>query len=724
MPEIEGLPQNRMPEGNFLYPQIQPRQVKTTPGGVEEPEFDDNAMASLIYFNWQIARNFLENNSWLLDWQETDILYQSPERDRNQRNQANRPPRINSFIIWKNTNTMRRQLKRAIFAQQDFFTLRAKRKQKGDTERYIDQWMALLRALNKRSKFVYNCKLLIDSQVLQGTGVGKMGWETKTIIKYRRKRKVNQPVAKLPTGVKKVNTKESDEFNLVPEEVTESWPIFDYRQLGTTFFDPRWCTPNCPNESAKYAIDVDWVNFLDLQQMRELDCYKNIPSEDVLKSYFFNRPTGDAPTAGQTYDAFSAQGSTATHAEGMHRQMSINPLDRPLMILEMTTEERVGTIVGYDNRWLTIRNEKHKTSCGLPHLAANWSNIESSGYGIGIGRVDTPDQRINGGVISEALKMLAYPMNAPVLIRRGDNAPTQNVLTSFGRFWQVDTPPDGDIRKAAMFLQVPQIPADAWKFVQYTAQNSEGLSGADSTFAQGNLGGPGSSAARTATGASRIAAMSDANITDPVDAVAEGVIIPWIKYLMEQVKTKMPLQEIRDILSDQFDDAVIDEIDFEQFLDVDFEVDVLAGQKLQAKQGIMQMIPFFLQIVQQPQLLEYLHQRGETVEFKAIIDLLLQLSELTGQPDFFRPLTPAEKQNIQTMNPGAQRVQATMAAEQAKGKNKLDQIGAQGQVDLTNKTAEIALEHAAGSVPLERAEGLLERKNDEGYLQNGVGGAI
>lgn len=711
-----------MPIGQILYPTIRPSQVTISDGGVEEPEFDDDAIASLIYYNYGLARNYLESNAWLMDWQETDLLYQSPERDRNQRNQQNRPPRIQSFIIWRNTNVMRRQLKRAVFADQDCFVLRAMRKRKkGNTERYIDQWMALLRALNKRANFVYNAKLVADSQVLQGTGIGRPGWEERTYIKWSRKRKVPQPEVQLPVGgTKKINTRESDEMELVPSTVTESWPIFEYRKLGTTFFDPRWNTPNRPDLSSKFVIDADYVNFRDLQQMRRLSCYRNIPDESTLKAYFLLNPNGDAPTPGQMYDALTAQGSTATHAEGMNRDMSFDPFDRPLMVLEMTTEERIGAIVGYEGRWLTIRNEKRKITRGIKHMTANWSNIDNAGYGIGIGRINTPDQRIQGGVITEALKMLAYPMSAPIMIRRGDNAPTQNVITNFGRFWPVDIEPGGDVRKAAMYMPVPEIPADAWKFIAYSQQDSQDLSGANSTFAQGNLGGPGSSAARTATGASRIASMSDANLSDPVDALAEGIIIPWIKYLMEMVKTKMPLAEIREILSDDFDDEIIEAIDMEQFLDADFDVEVLAGQKLAAKQGILQMIPFFLQIVQQPQLLEYLHQRGETIEFKAIMDVFLQLSELVGQPDFFRPLTLEEKQSIQNTNPGAQRVQAAVATEAERGKNKLQEIGAQTQADVTKKAAEVALEHASGSVALERASGLEERKTDEHILEGGL----
>jgi hypothetical protein len=269
-------------------------------------------------------------------------------------------------------------------------------------------------------------------------------------------------------------------------------------------------------------------------------------------------------------------------------------------------------------------------------------------------------------------------------------------------------------------MKMPEIPADAWRMMELIRTSSEATSGANSQMQQGNLGGPGSSAARTATGASRIAQQSDQSIADPVDSVAAGVIVPVIEVLIKMVQERMPLREIRELLSDKHAAVIERAIDEDQFIDAEFEVAVLAGQKLAAKQGIQQLIPLFLQILQQPQLLDYLHQRGDTVAFDVIMDLMMQVSELQQQPDIFRALTDAEKQHIQQMNPGAQKVQSAAAIEQLKGKNKQDEIHAKGEVDLANKAAEIAMTHISEGIPLTRAMGLVERSDDVSALKNGL----
>ncbi len=147
---------------------------------------------------------------------------------------------------------------------------------------------------------------------------------------------------------------------------------------------------------------------------------------------------------------------------------------------------------------------------------------------------------------------------------------------------------------------------------------------------------------------------------------------------------------------------------------------VLAGQKLAAKAAIQQLIPFFLQIVQQPQLLEYLHQRGDTVDFKVIMDLLLRVSELAETPDIFRQLTPRERVMVKQMSQGAQKMQAELAKEQLKGKNKINEIQTKGSVDFGNKAAEIALERVSEGIPLTRATGIVERSADADALRNGL----
>jgi hypothetical protein len=710
-----------MPIGQRASGPIAAGDVKTTPGDAQAPTFHDEAAATIVWEDYNRARNYLENNAWLLDWQENDLLYYSTIPNRFLRFETGRPARVARFLVAKATRVMARAVKRALFGDAYCFDLTATGE---TTEKQVEAWKDLVDKLLRRGKFEYHAGLAIDCQSLQGTTVMKAGWEERQVVKKGRRRKKPAINADMPAGgAVEIHTKESDAFETFNETVTQSYPIFEYRRLGTTLFDPKWSTPGDPDESAGYAIDIDYVNFADLQRMRLLSCYEHIPDDETLKAYFINRQEMSAPIGSQIENTMSSQGSAVTHAEARNRQTSADPLEGELMLLERWDLRGVKTILVYDGRKLLIRNDDHDHPETMAHYSAVWWPVENSGYGMGNGRLAGPDQRIEQGTLNEALKMIAYPMNAPIIYDRGTNAPTQNVIARLGGFWALDLPNGGDVRKAVSFLEMPQIPPDAWKVIDYARHSGEDITGADSAFQQGNLPGPGSSAARTATGANRIASKSDDNVADPVDSFEKGIIVPIVKFIVHMVKLKMPLEEIRDMLSTKHAAVIEKSIDFDQFLEAEFETKISAGARLAMRAAILQFLPFFMQIVQQPQLLEYLHQRGETIDFEVLVRLMQKVSALSGEEGIIRDLTEEEWQKIQQMQPGQQKTQGAVAVEKVRGQNKQAEIHTQGEVDLGTKAAEIGMEHLADGNALIRAEGLVERGSDEAALKGGLSGA-
>ena len=163
-----------------------------------------------------------------------------------------------------------------------------------------------------------------------------------------------------------------------------------------------------------------------------------------------------------------------THAEGRNRATDKDPLKQVLMLLEQWDNRTVKAVLCDEGRRLAIRNEDHNFK-RIPHVTATWWPIDNCGYGMGIGRLNSGDQRINQGVINEALKMIAYPMNAPILYDAGsENAPTQNLIARTGGFWGVRPGPSGDVNKAVGFMKMPDVPTDAWKMLELTQKGGEG----------------------------------------------------------------------------------------------------------------------------------------------------------------------------------------------------------------------------------------------------------
>lgn len=729
-----------MPVGSPMTLPIRESQVQTTEGNASPAVFSEDATAALVWNDYQRAKAYVEseNTAWLLEWQETDILYQSPIPYRFERVQSGRPARVPRFLVAKMKTTLARGVKRSLFAEQYPFMLRPGAR---SNQIFADALTYLVGVLLKRAKFPYHGGLQINGQTLFGTGLGKYGIEERKITKKTRRRKKPPVSIALPAGDKIVPTEESDDFEEKLTTKTETWPFYEYRKLGTTLFDPKWCTPDMPEESAGYCIDIDFANFYDLQEMRQLSCYKEkrgkiknehgeevevilspgIPDEAMLKNFFFDRQSGSAPMGTQTEDSMSSAGSMVTHAAARNRTTSADPMAAVLMVLERWDGRTVKTVLCYEGNHLTIRNEEHHYD-SMCHTSCTWWPIENCGYGMGIGRLVGPDQRVNQGVLNEALKMLAYPMNAPILYARGsENAPTQNTILRLGGYQAVDPGPGGDVNKAMAFMKTPEIPREAFDLIAMSQRGAEELSGADAQMQQGVQTGR-QGATRSSFGAQRMAAMSDQNIADPVDSFANGVLIPFVEFLIHWIKTKMPISELRSILSDKYNAEMMKMINLDQMLDAEFEVAVLAGQKLAAKQGIQQLIPFLLQLLEQPQILEYYHQIGMTVDFAAMEQIFLAASELTQQPDIIRPMTPKERVLYKQNNPNMQKVAAAKALEQTKGQNKLQQIAAKGKTDLVTTMAEKALDKMGGGQELALAAGRLERNDDQQALESGLPG--
>jgi hypothetical protein len=716
-----------MPQGNQLTPRIAQSQAEVGEDGFSETAFDDDAAATIVWQDYQAAQAWLDENAWLLEWQYIDYLKQSPNFDRGWRGGGG-AARISRFNVAKNSNTMATQIKRGIFADQTPFLLEARGELASDPDQqdYLDAVTELFNVLSERADLEYNIGLMIDCQVLQGTGMGDMGWEEKKFTRTTRKRKEPPVQVDMPIGPpKEVNTWQSDSFEEVKSEVTETWPYFEYRKLGTTFYDPKWRTPNRPDLSAQLKIDVDYLTLRDLQMLRGMDCYKDIPSDEDLKRFFFENPLGDAPAASTTSQSMNVNSVIVMHAEGEHEQTSTDPTLRPLMRLKRSTAESIMEVLYYQGRRKTIRNGPHDMGDFALGVTANFWDIDNSGYGMGVGRLNAGDQRMDQGVLNEVLKMIGYWMEAPILYDSSSgNEPTQNVVMGLGNFWGVNAP-GGDVRKAFGYIDKPQIPPEAWKIYQLGKDGGEDLVGANSTTMQGNTG-PGSTALKTATGVNRLGNKADDNVAGPIKNI-EGVLVRWYRFLWWIVQTRMNLAEIREILSKKFSAEIISKIDPEKMINAEFNIKILAGQKLAAKAAIQQLIPFMLQLLQQPQLLEYMHQKGQTINFSAIEKIFMRVSELQGAEDIFVPLSPQEMQQMQAMNPGAQKAQAATAVEQMRGQNKLNEVKAKGAVDtqlaIVKPLVDKAAERLEGSQEFEDAEGRLERNVDMGELSNGLPGA-
>lgn len=681
---------------------VLPRDVTTSPDPTIPAKYTDAAVISIVVQDYERASAWQNDRRWPLQWTEADILYNSPRTMAVFEGSGGvTRSNVSRFTVAKQTNSLAPAITGAVFSDTTPFMVRPRPATTQDTAR---AWTDLTSELIDEICFKQECSYGIQSMVNFGTVIFKIGWETETKVETHYKRKKAPPQVPMPIGKPMtVFTEESDEFEAMDEEVTRNRPIFEKCELGEIFIDPKWKNPN-QLWRAKFIIHRNYLNYDDLTKLRENPDY-DIPSDEILRHIFMSDEEQTEPIDGAE-EAMHAN-SSVHHAEQQDTDWSEDPLLKPMQVLEWWDKTQVRVVL---QQKCVIRNGKHKLP-EKPFLSANYWDVEASGYGMGVGRISGADQRVEQGMINAILDILAFAVQPEYAIARGANVPTQDQRRRLGGIRMVD---GTDASKAVALVPQPQVPPDGWRAIQAVVGSSEGATGADQATVQGVLPGRGSSVGHSGTGAGMLQAASSGRLQSPVERFIDGVFLPFLNFLFQMVKERMPIQEIRDRIGERSQDLIVD---FGDFMATNVKFETLAGTKLAARNRMAQALPFLLEVFGNQALIQQLSQVGYKVNVMELVKMVLDMSEWKNRADLVVPMTQQEMQTMMQQNPGAIKAQADSQILQQKHTNDMEledkKIAgriASKSVDTTHKTLVQS--------PLERAASFAERTADERTMQN------
>jgi hypothetical protein len=657
--------------------EIQQSEVRQQ-GPTLAPQYLKPAVAKLVVGDMERARAFQQEKQWALHWNEADALYQSPRGKTNFENSVVSRANVSRFTVATHVNTLAPMIEQGLFYENPPFLTRPR---PGQSQQTAFAKMALYGALLDEIEFQDECVLAIENGVNSGTAICKGGWVTETKKVKTQVRKSAPITVTMPFSDRdeQVHTAESDEFEVVETEVTTNRPFFEYCPLGSIFVDAGWRHPN-RIDKAKFVIHQTFPTFKDIDKLRQNKAY-SIPSAKSLEDYFFSHKQNANPVP--DFEAQQTNNAAIYHAADRNEITSDDPLEAPIEMLERWDGTYVYTVLRTDDdHVVVIRDEEHGFS-RIPFFAWNFWNIPNAGYGIGVGRLVGSDQRVEKGLVDGALDILSFSLNPSYARDRGANVPSQQIRTRLGGIVDVDVPQGRGVKDAFGLIEQPRVPAEVFPILQQSQQSSQSTTGADQPFAQGVLGGAGSSAARTATGAGGIISANAGKIQGPVGRFVRGVFLPFLQFIDELVKERMPLSEIREILGRELGDAfLLDETDF---LNSSDKFEVLAGAKLAAKKAMAQALPLMIQILENPALISQLNAMGYAVDAKLLFDMFMEVSEWRDRRELIRPMTPEEYAKFQQNNPGLQKVQGDIAVVQAKHAAKTQEIDQNHEASLASK---------------------------------------
>jgi hypothetical protein len=679
---------------------VLPRDIETSTDPRIPPKYTDAAVISIVVQDYERCQAWQQDRRWPLQWTESQVLYQSPRTMAVFEGSTVTRSNVSRFTVAQQTNSLAPAITGAIFSDPTPFLVRPRPVVSQDSTR---AWTDLVSELLDEIHFKQECSYGIQGMVNSGTVIFKIGWETETRLETHYHRKVAPPQVAMPFGKPMtVFTEESDEFEAVEEEVTRNRPTFEKMELGEVFIDPKWRAPNQLWKS-KFIVHRSYLNYEDLTRLRENPDY-DIPSDEILRHIFMSDEEQTKPIEGAEE---SLHANTSIHTAAMEdTDWTEDPLLKPMQCLEWWDKTQVRCVL---QQKCVIRNADHKMP-EKPFLSSNYWDIEDAGYGIGVGRIAGADQRVEQGMINAILDILAFAVQPEYAIARGANVPTQDQRRRLGGIRMVD---GNDATKAIALVTQPQVPPDGWRAIQSVVGSSQAATGADQATVQGTLPGRGSSLGHSGTGAGMIQAASSGRLQSPVERFVDGVFLPFLDFLFQMVKERMPIKEIRDRLGERTTDLIVD---FGDFMKTNVKFETLAGTKLAARNRMAQALPFLLEVFGNQALVQQMSQVGYKVNVMELVKMVLDMSEWKNRADLVVPMTDQEKATMMQQNPAAIKAQTTAQELQLKHQNDMEledkkiagRIAAKS-VDTTHKTL---IES-----PLDRAASFAERTADERNMQ-------
>ena len=263
-------------------------------GPLLDPRYTDDGAVELVIQDAARARTFLDQKQWNLHWREADILYQSPGTNHTFEGSTVTRANINRFTVAKHVNSLVPAMKSGIFYEMPPFVIRPRPATSQTTARAKT---ALYGTLLDDCDFESEAELGLEYMTNFGTVICKGGWCRETTTKNVKAPKKSPVKMKLPFGGEiTIHTKESDELQVTPAEVTKEGLTFEVCELGSVLVDPTWKRPNQLHKTAKYVIHVTYPTYKDLDALREQCVYGpdgkqvggyDIPPESDLKAFFF-----------------------------------------------------------------------------------------------------------------------------------------------------------------------------------------------------------------------------------------------------------------------------------------------------------------------------------------------------------------------------------------------------------------------------------------------------
>jgi hypothetical protein len=503
-----------------------------------------------------------------------------------------------------------------------------------------------------------------------GFGVAHYGWTKTKKTTIKRVQKMH-PQTTVVNGVMVQIPVAGDE-----DDVTEVPVIVEVNQ-------PK--LEHVPIRRARYAPDLrradprvaEWFGRIIYCTGYELDALRNtagwnIPTrEDLVKlttpQMQDTASTNPLETLGSnTGNPIFQQTTTPQKAypENYTQRTQHDPLGRKFELFDYWTGSRHAVIL---HNTYALLNETHKFG-QPPFLGFAFRSAPDAAHGYGIAYWLTDFQRVCQGIINAYFDDLNLNLMGTYTAPAGTNNTAQAQWIFPGKVFKND----GANKVEALTRNSIDAKEPLTIIGQIKAWASM-ISGAGPGTLGSNPGAAGDM--RTPGGVEAITGGENTKLSDLIDVISEQVFVPFLQFCIAENQKLKPSQ-IRAMLSDAMGNAFkATPLDI---LNGTYKVDISAGAKLAAREGINKSMLLLSSILQSPGTVENLAVQAMKIDYSAMYAALCDSLNIPYREQFFVPMNDDDKKRL-----AAQSQQAAI-----QGKAGIVQLQGQVKKDVDNNQSE------------------------------------
>jgi len=634
-----------------LVPQeIRAEDATETPTGGHL--YPDAQALELVMKDLDRCDSFMVINMWASQWTLTDTLLQSPQNTNVMVGSTR--SNIPCFTLSNAVSAIIPKCMEAIFYEDPPFLLRPR---PGTTWQVVQAKTALFAYQLDKMKFTEECERAITQQAVDGTTIMKYGWSVKEETKkvYKPEAKAEKITTDTPGFEARIHTEKSDEISFEYETNKVYCPWIKHVPLATVRVDPGCRVGDI--QKAKYAIHTEYPSYMDLCAYREQPDY-DVPSEEALRALFErDRTTPRGDNLVMTYT--EGMRGWLQHAVPRNQKTTADPFEGPLLLIERMDAHSIITVLCCGDDCILLRNSENPAG-KLTYFSANWRDLPDSFYGQGLGQLIGSEQILEAGVKNLSVDLIAYGLHPQAVRKKGFNAPTQSIIWRQGGILDVDD----DVDKAFKFLEMPSVPSEAWQAIQMAHAQAEESSGANQQTTMGaGASGVKTTGMRSGTGAAAVVEANASRLDGPIGKFLRQIFVPFL-YAMDEMNNQfLPASALRMVLGETTAKDL--EIDHVEFRNAKMEYEVLAGAHLGPKKAMEQLMPFVMEIVNNPTLMQAASDAGLQFSFNAYFKMISDLAGFKYSQPFFIPQGPEQKAKADANSPAALQAGKVQAAQQS-----------------------------------------------------------